>query len=66
MAKKKETAAPPAAASPCTVCGGQMTHVRTIPAAGMMPALLTFICSGCGCPRTEEGAPVEVVRKFAA
>lgn len=66
MARKKETAGSPAAASPCAICGGEMAHVRTIPAAGIMPALLTFICSGCGCPRTEEGAPVEVVRKYAA
>lgn len=66
MAKNKHFQAPPSAASPCEVCGGFLGHVRTIPAAGIMPALHTFSCVVCGCPRTEEGAPVEVERRFAA
>jgi hypothetical protein len=31
-----------------------MKFVRTIPAAGIMPALHCFSCDICGCPRTEE------------
>ena len=31
-----------------------MKHTRTIPAAGIMRELHSFICAVCGCPRTEE------------
>ncbi len=39
---------------PCRICEGRMEHVRTIPAAGFMPALHSFRCTVCGCPRTED------------
>jgi hypothetical protein len=54
MSKKPKLPSP--VAEPCEVCAGAMKHVRTIPAAGIMRELHTFICSVCGCPRTEEGA----------
>ncbi len=61
MSKKPKS--PPPAAEPCQVCTGEMRHIRTIPAAGIMPELHTFICTVCGCPRTEEGAPIAVDRE---
>jgi hypothetical protein len=53
MSKKPK--APPPETGPCQVCSGAMKHLRTIPAAGIMRELHSFICTGCGCPRTEEG-----------
>ncbi len=52
--RKKKSNAPKPATTPCSVCEGAMTYVRTIPAAGIMPDLHCFSCSVCGCPRTEE------------
>ena len=49
----KKTKAPPVTA-PCDICSGAMRHSRTIPAAGIMRELHSFLCTVCGCPRTEE------------
>ena len=54
---------PPPETGPCQVCTGAMKHIRTIPAAGIMRELHTFICTVCGCPRTEEGAPAATERE---
>jgi hypothetical protein len=50
----KKPKAPPPETAPCEVCAGPMKHTRTIPAAGIMRELHSFICAVCGCPRTEE------------
>ena len=65
MAKKKKTVELPTT-GPCAVCQGAMKHIRSIPAAaGLAPALHCFKCEVCGCPRTEEGDPIQVARSFS-
>lgn len=51
---RKKSAAPKPSTAPCAVCNESMKHVRTIPAAGIMPEMNCFSCTVCGCPRTEE------------
>jgi hypothetical protein len=62
--RRKRVEVPVPATAPCAVCEGPMKLVRTIPAAGIMPALHCFSCDVCGCPRTEE--PGAEVRSIAA
>ncbi len=52
MAKKSKAPLPVTAT--CEICSGAMRHIRTIPAAGIMRELHSFLCTVCGCPRTEE------------
>lgn len=66
----KKPKSPPPVTGPCEVCDGTMKHTRTIPAAGIMREMHNFVCTVCGCPRTEEergaAAEGEGARKFAA
>jgi hypothetical protein len=47
----------------CDLCADEMSVVRTIPAAALLPELVTFRCNGCECFATLE--PDEINARIA-